>query len=102
MYSEERSVKSTGTVVRVLLRPWRMRIVVRVSSFRISWTSASGRTLVSRLAVSKTASAWDSGSGASLLPGANSSPPYLVTGKSGWCEPSRTSLNRASTRGQAE
>ena len=36
MYSDERSEKSTGVTARTLDRPWRIRIVVRVSSFSIS------------------------------------------------------------------
>ena len=83
MYSEERSEKSTGTAARVPPRPCRIRIVVRVRSFSISWTSRSGNASLAKQAFSKTKRAWPRPSAASLAPGAKRSPPYAVTGRSG-------------------
>ena len=75
MYSDERSEKSTGTTAAMLDLPWRMRIVVRVRSFSISWTSRSGIASCSKQACSYTRRARDTPSAASTAPGANRSPP---------------------------
>ena len=69
MYSEERSEKSTGTTALVPPRPCRMRTVVRVRRFSISWTSRSGSMSSSKQAFSKTKRARERPSAASGVPG---------------------------------
>ena len=82
MYSVERSEKSTGAATQETARPCRMRMRVRVSSWSSSWTWASDSSSASKQPFSNTQSAWLRPA-ALRLPGANSSPPYSGTGRSG-------------------